>query len=89
MPNAAKLLILQGFGSESDTAVLIARITNLTVSCTPYACMLTLQAAGAAWQEVDEADRETAADAGDRVRHVPLRPDRHHAAGNPWVAQVP
>ncbi len=52
--------------------------------------MLTLQAAGATWQEVDEADRETAVDAGDGVRHVPLRPHgRRRAAENPWVAQVP
>src|SRR4051794_4890315 len=69
---------------------LFKRALSLTVSRNPYACMVTLQAAGAAWQVVDEADCETAADAGDRVRHVPLRPDRRRrAAGSRRVAQVP
>ncbi len=62
---------------------------SLTVSQSPHVYVLFLQAAGAAWQEVDEADDETATDSGDRVRHMPLRPDRHRAAGSLWVAQVP
>ena len=35
-----------------------------------------LQAARASRQPLDERDREAAADGGDGVRHVPLRPDR-------------
>jgi hypothetical protein len=49
-----------------------------------------LQAARASRQPLDERDREAAADGGDGVRHVPLRPDRgRRAAGSLGVAQVP
>jgi hypothetical protein len=63
--------------------------SNLTVSYVPCVLTLLFQAAGAAGQEVDEADGKTAADAGNRMRHVPLRPGRHRAAGSPRVSQVP
>src|SRR4051812_44355092 len=66
-----------------------SRMDSLTVSHSSYMLGLLLEAAGTAWQDADEADRETAADGGDGVRHVPLRSDRHHAAGSLRVAQVP
>src|ERR671917_2080442 len=62
---------------------------SLTVSFNLHAWALSLEAAGAARQDVDEADGETAPDGGDGVRHVPFRPDGHRAAGNRGVAQVP
>ena len=64
-------------------------VYSFTVSYDPHAWALFLEAAGAAWQDVDEADGETAPDGGDGGRHVPLRPDGHRAAGNRGVAQVP
>jgi alkylation response protein AidB-like acyl-CoA dehydrogenase len=36
----------------------------------------SLQAAGATWQALDKTNRETAADRGDRVRHMALRADK-------------
>jgi hypothetical protein len=75
--------------SQVVSAQVVLGPVILIVSQSPYACVLFLQTAGAAWQEVDEADGEAATDAGDRVRHMPLRPDRHRAAGSLWVAQVP
>jgi hypothetical protein len=50
----------------------------------------SLQAAGASWQALDKTDRETAADRGDRVRHMALRADkRRPLAGSLGVTQVP
>jgi hypothetical protein len=49
-----------------------------------------LHAARASRQPLDESNRETASDRGDRVRDVALRPDWGcHAAGSLRVAQVP
>src|SRR4051812_41500062 len=75
--------------SSAATDQILEHLHSLTVSHSSYMLGLLLEAAGTAWQDADEADRETAADGGDGVRHVPLRSDRHHAAGSLRVAQVP
>jgi putative transposase len=50
----------------------------------------SLQAAGASWQALDKTNRETAADRGDRVRHMALRADkRRPLAGSLGVTQAP
>ena len=68
---------------------ILRQAPSLTVSHDPCACVLILQAAGAAWQGADETDGEAATNAGDRVRHMPLKSGWHRAAGSLWVAQVP
>jgi hypothetical protein len=75
--------------AKQEQSVVNEQFISLTVSYVPCVLALLFQAAGAAGQEVDEADGEAAADAGNRMRHVPLRPGRHRAAGSPRVSQVP
>jgi hypothetical protein len=54
-----------GLPIRGDHDALQHQPDSFTVSHILNGCMPTLQAAGAAWQHLDEADGETAADAGD------------------------